>query len=261
LGFNIKSKSSPTMRRLAAIHTQCHEFDVASITQTSTNSKTRITPSSINKDGNNDIIRTIPFNEMLYILSASLVPKDTLDAVGFVKLQLGEKRVQYLLAVIKIQRWSRSYTKMEKKNGDKNDEETGIHKNDEEKLKENETMQPENTSATMDEIPPPLTVNTAESTESTESTKSTESTESTEITEITEITETTTPSLSFDNVRSHGDAPPPRLGPRSLSAASSTTSEGSDGINDSPKIPLHKRRSNANTHPLTGLKIQTGGDY
>jgi hypothetical protein len=224
--------------------------------------------------------RTIPFNEMLYILSAGLVPKDTLDAEGFVKLQLGEKRVHQLLSIIKLQRWVRSVQAMggeatENEDGDttlreslgggnsedgKGDATQSLEQLPVEHVPvvqvavDRETVGRETVGRETVGRKAPLQVGEPRMPSSTVgvATPSTLSTPS-------------TPSLSFEHVRSTGDPPPPRL-PRSASAASaasaasSTTSEGSNGSaggDNASGLPLHQRRSTSDTHPLTGLKIPT----
>ena len=117
LGFDVTSRSTYTTRRLATIHARCHDFDVASV------GKSQVVPRSprSRKRGQNTQIapaemesavkgiRTVPFTEMLYILSSGLVPKDSLDADGFVRLQLTRSRVQQTMAAIKVQRWARTF--------------------------------------------------------------------------------------------------------------------------------------------------------
>ncbi len=117
LGFDVTSRSTYTTRRLATIHARCHDFDVAAV------GKSQVLPRSprSRKRGQNTQIapaemgtaikgiRTVPFTDMLYILSSGLVPKDSLDADGFVRLQLNRSRVEQTMAAIKIQRWARTF--------------------------------------------------------------------------------------------------------------------------------------------------------
>jgi hypothetical protein len=214
--------------------------------------------------------RTIPFNEMLYILSAGLVPKDTLDAEGFVKLQLGEKRVHQLLSIIKLQRWVRSVQAMGGEATENEDGDTTLRESlgggNSEDGKGDATQSLEQ--LPVEHVPvvqvavdretvgrkAPLQVGEPRMPSSTVG-----------VATLSTLSTPSTPSLSFEHVRSTGDPPPPRL-PRSASAASaasaasSTTSEGSNGSaggDNASGLPLHQRRSTSDTHPLTGLKIPT----
>ena len=247
LGFDVHSRSRPTMRRLAAVHARCHDFDVArreregiQLTPPSPRA-TQIAPEEVpnvpkrQRSRSTSLIdsegryRTVPFLEMLYILSAGLIPKEHLDAEGYVRLSMGESRVKKTLAAIKIQRWVRIIANGESKSENENNEVNEREEGGEEEVygvEEGKSGQLEKNRLSNAKTTAETSVNM-------------------------KVGPSAPPSLSFDFVRSNGDAPPPR----SHSMTSSTTSEGSPP--SSTKMPLHtcKRRGLSDTHPLTGLKI------
>lgn len=112
LGFDVMSKEHNVTRRLAGIHARCHDFDLAAVGRKSNGSthtirqkkkkNTLVLPADIPKMHR----RTIPFGDLLYMLSSGLVPQDSLDADGFVRMAMNENRVKMTMSAIKIQRWA-----------------------------------------------------------------------------------------------------------------------------------------------------------
>ena len=120
LGFDLKAKDEKTTTRLAAIHARCNEYDYAAISRKNSG----ISRISGKRSQNTVIVpagtgvavkRTVPFSDLLYILSSSLVPTDALDADGLVRNALIESRGQITLAAIKLQRWIRGLQEQERK--------------------------------------------------------------------------------------------------------------------------------------------------
>jgi len=278
LGFDIQSRSRPTMRRLAAVHARCHDFDVAMIDK-NVNS-TQIVPeqqaeqpppirrmSSVTQQDDEGYFRTVPFNEMLYILSAGLVPKDTLDAEGYVRLSMGESRVEKTLAVIKIQRWIKSFKKIRENAQREEDEkkrresvsegegDSGVEREAQQQERgdrERERQEERTTAANHNYVVGPESSPTSSITSSEDSPKP------------SRPPPAVMKPLGFEHVRSKGDAIPPRSASMASSMASSMTSIASSTTSDDndpdARIPLRIRRGVSETHPLTGLKISNGAE-
>jgi hypothetical protein len=122
LGFDINAKDAKTTTRLASVHARCSDYDHAAVGRRQSG-VARSTTSG--RNGQNTVVvpanarvkqkRTVPFADLLYILSSALVPTDSLDADGFVRQALNETRVKMTLAAIKLQRWVRSLKEAETK--------------------------------------------------------------------------------------------------------------------------------------------------
>ena len=98
LGFDIKAKDSKTTARLAAVHARCSDYDHAAVGRRQSGIPRR--SGRKGRKGQSTVVvptnatvehkRTVPFPDLLYILSSALVPKESLDADGFVRQALNE---------------------------------------------------------------------------------------------------------------------------------------------------------------------------